>query len=159
MATISGSDMILNKVADGGQVIPENTALILKSTSPSVVLTPTDDAAVSVSAPNQLLGTDSEKTAPDNCYVLSGHSTAGDVTGVGFYQFSGTLAAHKAYLIVSSSAPAPKRLRFVFNGEQTTTGVENVQGDKVQCTKVIRDGQLYLMYKDTMYNVQGQIVK
>ena len=159
VATISGSDMILNKVADGGQVIPENTALILKSTSPSVVLTPTDDAAVSVSAPNQLLGTDSEKTAPDNCYVLSGHSTAGDVTGVGFYQFSGTLAAHKAYLIVSSSAPAPKRLRFVFNGEQTTTGVENVQGDKVQCTKVIRDGQLYLMYKDTMYNVQGQIVK
>jgi uncharacterized repeat protein (TIGR02543 family) len=30
-------------------------------------------------------------------------------------------------------------------------GMDDVQSDKVQCTKVIRDGQLYLMYKGTMY--------
>ena len=38
-------------------------------------------------------------------------------------------------------------------------GIENVQRDDVQCTKVLRDGQLYLMYKGTMYNVQGTIVR
>lgn len=34
-------------------------------------------------------------------------------------------------------------------------GVENVQGDKVQCTKVLRDGQLYILRGDKMYNVLG----
>ncbi len=38
-------------------------------------------------------------------------------------------------------------------------GIENVQRDDVQCTKVLRDGQLYIMYNGTMYNVQGQMVK
>ena len=39
------------------------------------------------------------------------------------------------------------------------TGIDNVQGDNVQCTKVLRDGVLYIMYNGTMYNVQGQRVK
>jgi hypothetical protein len=38
-----------------------------------------------------------------------------------------------------------------------TTDIENVQGDKVQSTKVLRDGQLYLMYNGTMYDVQGKV--
>jgi len=38
-------------------------------------------------------------------------------------------------------------------------GIEDVQGDNVQCTKVLRDGQLYIMYNGAVYNVQGQMVK
>ena len=34
-------------------------------------------------------------------------------------------------------------------------GIDQVQMDKVQSTKIIRDGQLYILYKGTMYNVQG----
>ena len=41
---------------------------------------------------------------------------------------------------------------------QTPTGVWEVQSDDVRCTKVIHDGKLYLMYKGTMYNVQGRRV-
>jgi|GEM_PF-2115678 len=156
-ATISGSDMILNKVADGGQVIPANTALILKSTSASVTLTPTDDAAVSVSAPNQLLGTDSEKAAPTNCYVLSGHSTDNSVTGVGFYAFSGTIPAHKAYLI-NGGAGAPKRMRFIFNNEQQATGMENA-AEALKSEKRIENGQLIIIKNGVHYNAQGQVVK
>ena len=37
-------------------------------------------------------------------------------------------------------------------------GIENVQRTDVQCTKVIKDGKLYLMYKGQMYDVQGRIV-
>lgn len=39
--------------------------------------------------------------------------------------------------------------------DESQEGIENVQRDKVQGTKVLRDGQLYLMYKGTVYNVQG----
>lgn len=38
------------------------------------------------------------------------------------------------------------------------TAVENVRSD-VQWTKVLRDGQLYLMYEGTMYDVRGAVVK
>jgi len=41
---------------------------------------------------------------------------------------------------------------------QGTKDEGKVQRDDVQCTKVIRDGKLYLMYKGTMYDVQGRRV-
>ena len=40
-----------------------------------------------------------------------------------------------------------------------TTGLGEVQGDKVQSTKVIENGVLYIMYKGTMYDVRGQMIK
>jgi uncharacterized repeat protein (TIGR02543 family) len=43
--------------------------------------------------------------------------------------------------------------------KKDATGIDNVQRDNVQCTKVLRDGVIYIMYKGTMYNVQGQRVK
>ena len=39
---------------------------------------------------------------------------------------------------------------------ETGEGIEDVQRDHVQGTKVLKDGQLYLMYKGTMYDVQGR---
>lgn len=159
VATISGEDLNLTKVVNAGEVLPANTAVILKSTSASVILTPTDAAAVTISATNDLHGVDFETAAPANCYVLSGHSTDNSVTGIGFYEFTGTIPAHKAYLTVSGGAAyAPKKLRFVFNNEQLATGIDNA-ADGIMCEKRIENGQLYLMYKGTKYNVQGQMVK
>ena len=43
--------------------------------------------------------------------------------------------------------------------EEQPTGLDDVQSDHVQCTKVLRDGVLYIMHNDTLYNVQGQRVK
>lgn len=51
-----------------------------------------------------------------------------------------------------------KRARIVF-GPQTTTAFENVQGDNVQTTKVIRDGQLFIIRDNRTFNAQGQLVK
>ena len=167
VATISGDALMLTKIAENDEVIPENTAVILKATSNSFSLTRSIAEPVTFEGTNSLLGVDEPTAAPAHCYVLSGHGADKDpltgeytVKGVGFYQYTGTLKAHKAYAVISGGAAyAPKKLRFVFNQEQTTTDVENVQSDNVQCTKVLRNGQLYLMYKGTMYNVQGQIVK
>lgn len=48
---------------------------------------------------------------------------------------------------------------YFYKSEAGGEGVENVQGDKVQCTKVIENGVLYLKYEGRMYNVQGVRVK
>lgn len=160
VATISGNDMLLTKIAGAGEVIPANTAVILKAVTGSVDLVRSTDVPVSFEAVNALLGTDVSMPAPAHCYVLSGHSSDNSVQGVGFYQFSGTLAAHKAYVVIGGGGSmAPKRLRFVFNNENTATGVENVQSDNVQSTKVLRNGQLIIIRGDKEYNAQGQIVK
>jgi subtilisin family serine protease len=39
------------------------------------------------------------------------------------------------------------------------TGIEDVQRDKEQATKVLRNGQFYLIYDGRVYNAQGQRVK
>ena len=161
VAKINGSDMNMTEIASGDQVIPAETAVILQSPTASFSLTPSDGDAVPVNpSDNQLRGTDSEMAAPDNCYVLSGKSDDNTVTGVGFYKYTGTLAAHKAYITVSGEvAHAPRKLRFVFNKDNTATGVDQVSSDQVQSTKVLRDGQLIILRGDKEYNAQGQIVK
>jgi len=43
----------------------------------------------------------------------------------------------------------------VYGATWVPTSVVNVQEDKVQTTKVIENGQLYILYNGTKYNVQG----
>lgn len=40
--------------------------------------------------------------------------------------------------------------------EETSTGIDNVQRDNVQCTKLIRNGQLFILRDGKEYNVLGQ---
>jgi len=156
VAALSGDALTLTKIAEAGQVIPANNAVILKSTESSFTLTPSEAEAVTFSATNSLQGTDVAITTPANCYILSGTNTE----GVGFYPYSGTnLNPHKAYVIYEApnpQSPAPRRMRFIFDA---ATGVENVQGDNVQSTKVLRDGQLIIIRNGVEYNANGMMVK
>ena len=49
------------------------------------------------------------------------------------------------------------------SGTFTTTGdaqgFENVQGNNVQCTKVVRDGQIFILRGEKVYSITGQEVK
>ncbi|MBR6493163.1 MAG: leucine-rich repeat protein [Paludibacteraceae bacterium] len=58
---------------------------------------------------------------------------------------------------------AEKEMRFFVDfttSAEDQTGIGTVTGEGVPVTgKIIRDGQLYLMYNGTMYNVQGAVVK
>lgn len=161
-AIINGDgDLVMTKVAENSDVLPVNTGLILRSTTGSFDLIPSDGTSVTFDpSTNQLLGVNEATSAPSNCYVLSGRSTDGTVQGVGFYQFTGTLAAHKAYITYNGSS-APKRMRFVFNNEQTATGVDAVDGQKskAECTKFIEDGQLYIISNGVRYDAQGMIIR
>lgn len=79
-----------------------------------------------------------------------------------------SLPANRAYVKLSeidylgSSSPAPgrKRLLIGVNGAPAVaTGFENVQGDNVQCTKVLINGQLFILRGEKMYDAKGQLVK
>ena len=164
VADLSGSDLVLTRIAVAGQVIPADEAVILKSSAANYTLAMSFEVPVSVSANNDLEGVDAATTVTDidgltrqNCYVLSGTNEY----GVGFYKInSDNLKAHKAYVKYAGlQNNAPKRMRFVFNQEQTATDIEDVQGDKVQSTKVIENGVLYILRDGVKYNAQGQIVK
>lgn len=48
---------------------------------------------------------------------------------------------------------------FATLGANSPTNIEDVQRDDVPCTKVLRNGQIYLMYKGTMYDVRGNQIK
>ena len=158
VAELIGTDLLMHEIASGEDVIPEDVAVILQSPVSTINMTLTDADPVTVTDPNCLLGTDGAKAAPANCYVISGHSTDNNVVGVGFYQFSGTLKAHKAFTTYPGGyGAAPKRMRFVFN---TTTGMDQITNDKSPITnKVIEDGVLYIIKNGVKYNAQGQIVK
>lgn len=60
----------------------------------------------------------------------------------------------------TSGANAP-RARVIFNNQETeiATGISDVQSENVQCTKVLRDGQLLIMKGNRTYNAQGQLIK
>ena len=161
VADLSGSDLELTKVAESGDVLPADLAVILKSTMRDYTLIPSEASAVSVTAPNSLEGVDAEtpltslSLTSTTCYVLSGTPAY----GVGFYQIQGdNLKAHRAYVRITSSLGAP-RLRFVFNQETEVTGVEDVCGEAVQGTKVIENGHLYIIRNGQKYNAQGQIIR
>ncbi len=75
----------------------------------------------------------------------------------------GTVYKYRAYGKVGNQYYYGSEQTFTTQGEwQEGQGVDNVQGYNVQSTKVqkiLRDGQIYIMYNGTMYNVQGQKVK
>ena len=150
VADLSGANLLLTKIANAGQTIPANVAVILKSTVTPFTLTVSDADAVTFTATNDLQGSDTQIATPDNCYVLAGED------GVGFYHYTASmLNPHKAYVIYSGSQ-APKRMPFVFN---QATGVDQVPSDQVQSTKILENGVLYIIKNGVKYNAQGQVIK
>ena len=153
VADLSGANLLLTKIAEEGEVIPANVAVILKSTVTPFTLTPSDADAVSVEG-NRLEGSDVSIATPTNCYVLSCKNDL-----VGFYHYNGAnLNPHKAYIIYApnSGNQAPQRLRFVFD---QATGVENVQNSDIRSQKVVENGQLIIIRNGVRYNAAGQNVK
>ena len=152
VATRDGANLLLSKIADAGQTIPANNAVILKSTVTPFTLTVSEADAVTFTATNDLQGSDTQIATPANCYVLAGND------GVGFYHYTASmLNPHKAYVIYSGSNQAPKRMPFVFN---QATGVDEIsQEPGAKSQKLLENGVLYIIKNGVKYNAQGQVVK
>ena len=75
----------------------------------------------------------------------------------------GTVYKYRAYGKVGNQYYYGSEQTFTTQGEwQEGQGIEEVPSDKVPSTKaqkILRNGQIYILYKDQMYNVQGQKVK
>ena len=81
-----------------------------------------------------------------------------------------SIKSERCYININSSepsrmpAPAPVGARRItmgvsgVNGQNTATGVDQVQGDNVP-TKMIINGQLYILRGEKMYDAQGKLVK
>ena len=69
-----------------------------------------------------------------------------DISKCTLYVPQGCMSAYEA---------APVWKDFIIKEMAKPEAIEQVQSDKGQCTKVLRNGQLYLMYNGTIYNVQG----
>lgn len=170
---IRDDNFILAHIASPGEIVPAGTAVVLQSFTQNYRLIPTGNTAPAYSGQNVLVGTDvdilrtSVGNNGENVYVLGREAWVGSdhLTGMGMYRYTGTtLGAHKAYLIYNgtgsgSSGQQNAPARFLFKQENQATGVENVQSDKAQCTKVIRNGQLILIKDGKEYNAQGLIIK
>ena len=152
VADLSGANLLLTKIAEEGEVIPANVAVILKSTVTPFTLTVSDADAVTFTATNDLQGSDTQIATPANCYVLAGTDGV-----VGFYHYTAAnLNAHKAYVVYSGSNQAPRRMPFIFD---QATGVENVQNSDIRSQKVVENGQLIIIRNGVRYNAAGQNVK
>ena len=62
------------------------------------------------------------------------------------------------YTFTTDAGTFDNRFVIIFVAKMPT-GVENVQGNNVQCTKVLRDGQLMIIRNGIEYNVNGQMTK
>ena len=69
------------------------------------------------------------------------------------------MAAIQALTPVQESADAPRRKLNIGFKNNAPTGMENIQGDNVQSTKVLIDGTLYILRNGNMYDVTGKLVK
>lgn len=131
-ATISSSNLIMSPIEGG--IIPAGEGVLLKFNDDEdshdwyniphlgmFYMSRTLQSADKNPA-NVLTGSDTDTTAPDDCYILSyGQS------GLGFYRYSGSLTANKAYLTIP--AGAARALNMVF-GDDETDGINNVDADE-----------------------------
>lgn len=144
-ATLNGQSLTLTKVEDN--IVTENTAVILKSTTPTPEMTLWASAS-SDEQSNDLVGVTYNHITPvpDNCYTLANGSS-----GVGFYQYSGTeLNVGKAYVIYVPSSPSRNFIGF------DETGVTAIKSPAAEQ----QDGTLYdLMGRKVQKPVHGIYMK
>ncbi len=148
-----------------GSVIPAGEGVLLRGTENTVYPFAVTTAEAPTITDNALVGcpvrTDISSVAASNDIFCLRYSELYSMTG--FFLYSGQyIPAGKAYLpLPKTSGPsgAPRHVRFVFSNEQTATGIGNVQGDNVPCTKVIENGQLFIRRGDAVYTIQGTRVQ
>ena len=104
-------------------------------------------------------------SADADIYYFSGTH----IYGVKNFTVAITIPAYLCYMDMSvlrnapaadpTPAPGRRRVTMGVQGAQVTTGVEDVQSDNVQSTKVLIDGRLYILRGEKMYDATGKLLK
>ena len=164
--TSSGTLKVYKGVLDGStlklyqyssNIIPANTAVVLKSDEAISVAASSSDAGTAEGGESSLTGT---LTPKDASTITEGTlCVLGQSEGVsGFYAFTGaTLAANKAYLVVPAATPAPAIIRFE-EEENNATDIHSLEGN-AEVVKFIQNGQLLILRDGITYDALGRVVK
>lgn len=150
---VENEELEITKVAEKNNILPAETGLFLKGT-PGESYTLIFDEGTPVTVEGNLLKPASAWDAdniPEHVYVLVGDE---------LYKYTGTeMKPNKAYLQLDTQATstgAPARIQMVI---AETQDVENVEVEAIKAVKFIENGQVLIKRGETIYNVQGQIVK
>ena len=162
---------VLSKAENSTDVILEEVTGILEAGRPYIFQATAESLevqyyGVAVGAPvttgnNGLIGsfTQEEITISNDNYIIYNNEL--------YYVNSlAYVGAHRAYLYMpdvpaySPAAPAPgiRRVHMAVHGQNTTTGVENLNAGEAP-VKMIINGQLFILRGEKMYNANGQLVK
>ena len=87
----------------------------------------------------------------NDSYITSGSTITINAKGNGVYTISGNLLCQNEYTYILKA--------FDFSYVDVATGIEDVQSDKVQSTKVLYDGQMYILKGEKIFDAQGKQVK
>ena len=139
--------------------------LMYATTTGDVTATLEGEAAITAGTNGALYGTfiDMDQaafnTAGDNIYILIANVLR-RVDG----QSNNSLSAYRAYVDLDNLNPISgsmltPNVRRVALGTNTATGVDQVQGDEVQSSKVLINGQMFIYRNGNMYDAQGKLVK
>lgn len=146
----------LTKVAEEGDILPQNAGLILwGATNTNLSLYKSTADAVDVTGNLLKPATAWAAESFTEAYILHGNE---------LWLYNGTaFKAGKAFLPLSAIPTlggAPKRVSMIFNQTETPTAVENVDIQNVKAVKFVgEDGQLYIRRGEAVYTVHGQVVK
>ena len=123
IGTDSDDILLVTPIEDG--IIPKGEAVIIRSNSSDITLTPSNSTKEK-NEENRLRGSDTDTGAPDGCYILSYGQTS-----LGFYRYAEgkPLAAHKAFLIIQHGALA-KAFRMVFS-DGDVNAIQNVSANEI----------------------------
>ena len=163
-ATIEGATMyrIVGGNASEGITIEEVASMeagkpyIFQASADQLTVTMTG-ARADVQEANGLVGNlgESAMNVPENAYVLKNNQLYLVNSAV-------SIAPNRAYIdmsAISTITPAQGAKRRVIATYNQATGVENVQEGNVQCTKLIRNGQLLILRDGQFFNAMGAPVK
>lgn len=164
-AAIEGATMyrIVDGNASEGITIEEVASMeagkpyIFQATADQLTVTMTG-ARADVQAANGLIGNLGETAmdVPQDAYVLKNNKLyLVDNTSV-------TIAPNRAYIDLSgitTLAPAPGMKRRVIAAENQATGVDKVPSDQVQTTKVLLNGQLFILRGGQLFDATGARVQ
>ena len=164
-AAIEGATMyrIVDGNASEGITIEEVASMeagkpyIFQASADQLTVTMTG-ARADVQAANGLIGNLGETAmdVPQDAYVLKNNKLyLVDNTSV-------TIAPNRAYIDLSgitTLAPAPGMKRRVIAAENQATGVDKVPSDQVQTTKVLLNGQLFILRGGQLFDATGARVQ
>ena len=124
-ATYSESTLTLHKL---GKVIPQGTAVVIVGDDDDITMEIDNVSAAEYSVSNNLHGVDAEtatSTLGTGTFYVMGMKNA----HFGFHEYTGTtMAARKAYLLVSGGAALARGIDIVFGDD--ATGINMVDGSE-----------------------------